>query len=242
MTIIVVASILCIFYICDYYLEQKKADKVNDQLSAAVEFDITRESGDEKKEKKIDISKMMEKYPNACGYLYCEDFLSYPVLQTEDNDFYLEHDAFGNYNKYGSIYFDFRCTTSSKKYIIYGHNMKNGSMFGNLDKLKDEKFLNDHKDFILAIRNKTYDCEILYTAFTTAGSNWYELEYQKNDDIADFAKNMEINAYNKTGAFPDENDGLLLLSTCTSGNGRYVVLLSIKNLETDNFSKALYEN
>lgn len=239
MAIIVAAAAFCIYYIADYHLEQKRVDKVNIEIATDVVIVDAHDKAKGKK-KQIDISKMMEKYPNACGYIYSEDFISYPVLQCDNNDFYLKHDVYGNYSEYGSIYFDFRCTSSSRKYIMYGHNMNNGSMFGNLDKLKDSQFLEKHKDFLVAIRNNTYECEIVYTAYTTAGSNWYELEYQEKDDIENFVNNMENSAYNKTGAKIGENDGLLLLSTCTTGNGRYVVLLKIKDLIIDDNEETLY--
>ena len=75
--------------------------------------------------------------------------IDYPVMQTVDNEYYLDHDFGQNYDKNGCIFMDKDCDVidRSTNLIIYGHHMKSGAMFGQLDKYADESFYQEHQTF-----------------------------------------------------------------------------------------------
>ena len=83
---------------------------------------------------------LQETYPDAIGWIYIPDTsINYPIMQGEDNDFYLTHGTDGRSLKCGCIELDYRCENRFQNNfnILYGHNMKNGSMFANVCRFKD---------------------------------------------------------------------------------------------------------
>ena len=72
--------------------------------------------------------------------------IDYPVMQTSDNEYYLDHNLKQQYDKNGSIFMDKDCDVlePSTNFILYGHHMRNGSMFGNLDLYEKESYYKEH--------------------------------------------------------------------------------------------------
>lgn len=82
---------------------------------------------------------------NLVGWLSIEKTnIDYPIVQTNNNDYYLSHDFWNNYSPAGVPFIDFQTNLSSNNMIIYGHNMKNGTMFSNLTQYKNEDFYKEH--------------------------------------------------------------------------------------------------
>ena len=102
-------------------------------------------------EMEVDFKALREKNPDTVGWLYVGSCgISYPIVQGEDNDYYMNHTFEGTVNSSGAIIMDYR----DDKYLkdcntfIYGHNMKNGSMFGSLKKLLKDETLYDSDPYI----------------------------------------------------------------------------------------------
>mgnify|MGYP001067073741 CR=1 FL=1 len=101
--------------------------------------------------------------------------ISYPVMHTPpDPQKYLRRNFYGEYSQSGVPFIDGRCSLQSTNLIIYGHNMKNGTMFSDLKKYLDSEFLNAHR----TVKFETVDgircftvTEILRTDITDA---WYD--------------------------------------------------------------------
>lgn len=90
-----------------------------------------------------------------------ETSINYPVVQGVDNSYYLKHMADGSYNDSGAIFVDFRSESdfSDSLTIIYGHNMKNGTMFSGLAKYKKQKFYDEHPVALILPPEKNYQLE-----------------------------------------------------------------------------------
>ena len=87
--------------------------------------------------------------------------IDYPVVQGEDNDFYLNHGFNKEYLSSGSIFLDYRNNFNDDfNSVIYGHHMRNRTMFGELMKFKEEEFFKNNKDITITTKDKTYDYEI----------------------------------------------------------------------------------
>lgn len=87
-------------------------------------------------------------YPDAIGWLYIPDTaINYPIMQSGDNDFYLHHGYKGSYLKAGSIFLDYRCENRfmNPVNIVYGHNMRNGSMFAGVLNFADPAYFDNHR-------------------------------------------------------------------------------------------------
>ena len=124
---------------------------------------IELEEGEKKKELKsnenredfpemeVDFKALREKNPDTVGWLYVGSCgISYPIVQGEDNDYYMNHTFEGTVNSSGAIIMDYRDDKYLKDWntFIYGHNMKNGSMFGSLKKLLNDETLYDSDPYI----------------------------------------------------------------------------------------------
>lgn len=98
----------------------------------------------------IDFEALQKENPDTIGWIQIEGTqVNYPIVQGTDNDFYLNHDFNGNESVAGSIYLDFESQGDfdGRNNILYGHNMKNGSMFKDVVRYKDESFFNEHQYF-----------------------------------------------------------------------------------------------
>ena len=160
----------------------------------------------------------------------------YPVMQSVDNEYYLDHVFGPNYDKNGCIFMDKDCDVidRSTNLIIYGHHMKSGAMFGQLDKYADESFYQEHQTFQFdTIYEKgTYQVAYAFQAQVLledeVAFKYYQFidvnsEAEFNSNIAAMA---EMSLYN-TGITPVYGDELVTLSTCDrsqGAEGRFVVV------------------
>ena len=107
-------------------------ETVNTEVTTATQTVLADDVIEELKEQ---AQELQESYPDAIGWIYVPDTnINYPIMQGEDNDFYLTHGTDGRSLKCGCIELDFRCENRFQNNfnILYGHNMKNGSMFANV--------------------------------------------------------------------------------------------------------------
>ena len=97
-----------------------------------------------------DFKKLKEENPDTIGWIHIPDTkISYPIVQGTDNDFYLKHDFNGEASVAGSIYLDYESEGDfeGRNNILYGHNMKNGSMFKDIVRYKDPSYFKEHQYF-----------------------------------------------------------------------------------------------
>ncbi|MBS6955258.1 MAG: class B sortase [Enterocloster asparagiformis] len=100
----------------------------------------------------IDFDALRAENPDTIGWITIDGTnINYPIVQGTDNDFYLNHDFNGQENIAGAIYLDFESQGNwdGRNNIIYGHNMKNGSMFKDVVKYKDEAYFKEHQFFTI---------------------------------------------------------------------------------------------
>lgn len=180
----------------------------------------------------VDFETLQEINPDVVGWIYCADTqINYPILRGETNSTYLKRMYDGAYNDAGSIFMDYRHASdfSDRNIVIYGHNMKNGSMFHSINDFVSQDYFDRHTEWYILTPNKTYKIEIFASLITSYADNLklyqaisYETEqwYGKLEDIYKFAK-----AKNE-GVAISEEDNLVLLSTCnySFSNARCVLL------------------
>ncbi len=162
--------------------------------------------------------------------------IDYPVMQTVDNEYYLDHDFGQNYDKNGCIFMDKDCDVidRSTNLIIYGHHMKSGAMFGHLDKYTDESFYQEHQTFQFdTIYEKgTYQVVYAFQAKVLAEDEiafkYYQfIDANSEDEFNSNMAAMAAMALYDTGITPVYGDELVTLSTCDrsqGSEGRFVVV------------------
>lgn len=178
----------------------------------------------------VDFAALQGVNPDVVGWIYIEalDGISYPVVQGEDNEEYLHTTYENNYNFAGTIFIDYEnsrdftdCNT-----LVYGHNMKNGSMFGQLKKFsEDQTTYEKSKYFWIFTPEKDYRYEIISAYTTGVNSDTYTLFKGPGDEFQEYLDT--IKGYSEIETDDTEltiKDRIVTLSTCTGNDAtRYVV-------------------
>ena len=156
------------------------------------------------------------------GYIKIEDTnIDYPIILGEDNDFYLTHDINGKKAVRGSIFLDYRNAYPKRRrnLCLYGHNMKDKSMFTNLHKYEDESFMRSHMQFDMELFGKKYSCQVIYVAqIDYRDYNFIRTKFDDDQAFLDFINE----ALTKQARFKDKDyvpsadDQLVTLVTCVS--------------------------
>lgn len=170
------------------------------------------------------------------GWVKIDDtYIDYPVLQTVNNDYYLNHNFDQEEDKNGSIFLDKDCSIypRSTNLILYGHHMRSGRMFGQLNKYSSEKFYKEHKyiQFDTIYEKDTYEVMYVFRSKIYEESEIVFKYYQFTDAVSEteFESNMmqmaDMSLYD-TGVSAEYGDELLTLSTCDyyTSDGRFVVV------------------
>lgn len=126
----------------------RASEEISESSTAWIEKtgEANREELKEREKEPVILGKyagLYEENPDLAGWLSIEGMkIDYPVMQCEDDEYYLHRDFYGNEDKYGCLYVRERAdvNTPGTNFVIYGHNMRDGSMFGDLDLYKDEEF------------------------------------------------------------------------------------------------------
>lgn len=161
--------------------------------------------------------------------------IDYPVMQTVNNEYYLDHNFNQEYDKNGSIFLDTSCSIypRSTNLIIYGHHMKSGKMFGSLQKYQNESYYEDHKyiEFDTIYEQGTYEIMFVFRdkVYSQEDVNfkYYEfIDANSEEEFYSYMDEMAAASYYDTGVIPQYGDQLLTLSTCDyqQDNGRFVVV------------------
>ena len=130
--------------ICHYSeSEETYKDIVANVVTIKDADDINEQEGEKLEQAPItvDFNALLSQNKDVVGWLYCENTpVNYPIVQSDDNDYYLRRMLNGKYNIAGTVFMDYRCRSdySSLNTIIYGHNMKNDSMFGTFTDYKSQ--------------------------------------------------------------------------------------------------------
>lgn len=146
--------------------------------------------------------------------------IDYPVLYSGDNTEYLRHDLYGREHTAGSIFLEGlnQPDFSDHYIIIYGHNMRDGSMFGSLDKYKEQTFWEKNPYFTLYTETMAYRYQIFACQNAANGGSVYKIGYEPGMEYQNLINSMVENSLIETGIHPDSSQKIMTLSTCT-GSG-----------------------
>ena len=141
-----------------------------------------------------------------------------PVLQGDDNDYYLNHDAYGNSNFMGSIYLDYRVSIdSSKKLLIYGHNSSNIDMpFKILEEFYDKDYYDNHKYMVLTTSNARKVYEIFSVYVEPTDYSYMNINFKSDEDYLNHLKKLKSKSMYDTGVEVSSDDEILILQTCST--------------------------
>jgi len=163
------------------------------------------------------LEALREINPDFAGWISIDDFINYPVVRGKDNDYYLNMTFSGQKNPSGAVFMDYRNETGfdSPVCILYGHNMKDRSMFAQLHKYRESAFMEEHPDIAIV----TPEGEVLvYRVFAARLVNDVNRAYKLNFADSEAAARVFPKA-------PEGASRFLLLSTCTNSSYDFERLL-----------------
>lgn len=165
--------------------------------------------------------------------------IDYPVMQKTGNEYYLHHDFYGEENRHGCLFVKdiADVNTPGDCFIIYGHNMKDGTMFGDLDEYRSEEYYKEHSmlKFDSLYEEREYEIMAVFLSHVykegEEGFRYYDF-YTADTEKAfqEFYENVTENALYDTGVTAVYGDTFLMLSTCAyhEEDGRLVVVAKQK--------------
>lgn len=172
---------------------------------------------------------------DVAGWIYSEDTpISYPFLQSPDNDYYLYRLVDGKQNPSGSLFLDFRnqFDMSDWNSVIYGHNMHDGTMFASLIEYKKQEYYEAHPVMYLLTPEKQYKVELVAGILARADASFYDFPVPEDRREAVVAGWLEDSTFEtKVQIQPD--DRFVTLSTCSYefSDARYVVIGVLREIE-----------
>ncbi len=245
------AAVACIGYFAYYYYMTYRTENSRNELAERKENSIYTTTVPEvnvgvtvhKTEENYEVPDILSEYQSLynsnrslVGWIKIEDTnIDYPVMQTVDNEYYLKHDFDQNYDKNGCIFLDTNCSLipRSTNLIVYGHHMKSGKMFGQLDKYMEQEFWAQHPSFQFDTIYEKGTYLVMYVfksrIYTEDEITFKYYQFIDVNSETEFNSNMNemaaMSLYD-TGVTATYGDQILTLSTCdqTRDAGRFVVV------------------
>ena len=143
--------------------------------------------------------------------------VDYPIVKTSNNNFYLNHNILKKEDSSGAIFMDFRndIEIMDKNTILYGHNMKNGTMFKGLMKYKDEDFLKENKIISFSTLYEDIKWEIFSAYVTDINFYYIQVNFKNSYEYESFLNNIKGKSMFDTSIDLNSSDNILTLSTCS---------------------------
>jgi sortase B len=245
-----VLFVFSIYHVISYYLDEfqnnKKIDQVQElyysdrnqpieQYKPIVQYKPINSDAVNLSDNSIEIDKtvpktvqerfkkLLQTNEDVVGWLRIDGTkVDYPVLQSEDNDFYLKHDIQKDKNVNGSIFMDHRnnIETNNRHIIVYGHNMKNRTMFAALLNYESRWYLKQHPiiEFDTLYGNEKWG--IFSVHFTDTDYDYIQTDFIDDGHFRSYIDNLQKKSLHKSQIELSDKDVVLTLSTCSSSSDK----------------------
>lgn len=168
----------------------------------------------------IDWEALSDEYPGIVGWIFLPALeISYPVMQAGDNEYYLHRDPSENYLYAGSIFMDCSCGAdlTNLNTVLYGHNMRNGTMFGRLKKYNNTEILESCPYFWYSTPNQDYLLRIFSIHVVSVNGEAYLISFEDSETYAGWVSDMLAGSEMDTGVETVPKDSrVMTLSTCNN--------------------------
>ena len=223
--LIIGLNVYTLFFLWTRYNNEKH----NEELLEDVEQYINPNDIYEDKYKfmNIDFSRLKQLNADTVSYLVVDGSkISYPVVQTSDNKYYLNHSFDKEENNAGWVFMDYRNSPNflDKNTIIYGHNRLTGTMFGSLKELLEDSYYHEDTHYIyLYTENKIYVFEV-FSVYTIQKETYYlKTSFSTNKEYEKFLTILQNRSKYSFPCTVTNHDKIITLSTCSGNDDRTVV-------------------
>ncbi len=191
----------------------------------------------QKTERMLKLEELQQDNSDIVAWIEIEKTnINYPVLQCSNNDYYMNHNYKKEYSVGGSIFLDkdYDWNIPSDNLLIYGHNLKNGTMFQNLLKYQNKSFFESHPTIRFTTNKEdsiyeiiaVFKSKIYYKTDTNVFRYYYFINAKNENEYNDFVNNAKKASLYDTGKTAQYGDSLMTLSTCAyhTKDGRFAVV------------------
>ncbi|BBH24940.1 SrtB family sortase [Paenibacillus baekrokdamisoli] len=173
-------------------------------------------------------AQLKEINEDIVGWIQIPDTeIDYPIVQGEDNEYYLKHTFEKIKNVSGAIFMDYRNDPELQdaNTIVYGHHMKNGTMFKALQNYKDLDFFNKHRIIMYDTPTGHYEWEVFSVYVTSTEFYYIQPTFKTNEQYATFLNKIHSKSMHPSEITLVDQDRILTLSTCSYefDNARLVI-------------------
>jgi len=184
----------------------------------------------------VNFEELLEKNNDTVGWIMVEGTkVNYPIVQTNDNDYYLDHAFNKSSNIGGWIFADYRSDLENfgRNTIIYGHNMNNKTMFGSIPSmLKDSYLNNSDTNYIKISTPSSNSVWKVFSVYSIEPEVYYLKTNFKDEPFERFLNTLKDRSIYNFGTEVTSNDKIITLSTCDdTGTKRIVVHAKMINIE-----------
>lgn len=234
------AVLIAVIAVSGFVLEKKLNEY---RLADEYKVSVTKEY---KKANGVDFDKLKARNKDVVGWIRIPDTrVDYPVVQGEDNKYYLHRNLDGNYVYDGTIFVDAAVEQPFESYstVIYGHRMASGAMFAAIKYYKDADFMKKHPVVYVETPDKTYELTVVAFCGMDADTEIYTTDFYDGLDEAyagalskdAFVDLIRAQALVRSGEPFSSDDRFAVLSTCkrSSGNGRLQLVCTVHEVATE---------
>ena len=225
--IFIIVAIVSSINIINWLRENKESQSILEEISSKVT--IVEEVDENIQEKyKVNLGELKQINPDTVSWLKVEGTeIEYPVVKARDNSYYLNKSFNKTSNSAGWVFMDYRNNTNGtdKNIVIYGHNRKDGSMFGTLkDIFQEDWYSNEQNKYITYITENEYCTYEIFSAYRIQAEDYYITTNFKSDaEFEQFVNKLKSRSFKDFGTEVNSNDQILTLSTCSNADYRVAV-------------------
>lgn len=199
--VLILIIFICIYNISEKLIEYNKADNSYEKIRV------------EKEEENL-----YDKYEDYRGWIKIDNTnINYPIVQGKDNLFYLDKDINKNYLSSGSIFMNYlNHGFNDENTVLFGHHMRNKTMFAQLKKYKEKEFFYGDNDIVIEVENdKVLKYKVFSAYVTDSKDNYIKTNFDDKDQYKEFLEDIKNKSQYKSDIDVNENDKIITLSTCS---------------------------
>ena len=213
-----------------WYKDKTNNNKIAEQIKSTVI--VEEENGDEYT---VDFNKLKEQNNETIAWLKVNNTnVEYPVVKGTNNSFYLNHSFDKSNNSAGWIFADYRnkFDNTDKNIVIYGHNMRDGSMFGSMLNILNAKWYENEENTNITLYTENEKCMYkVFSVYKIENEDYYiKTEFKNDNEFEDFIKTLKKRSIKDFNVDVSKDDNILTLSTCANNN-KYRVVLHAKKVK-----------
>lgn len=216
-----------------WYKDKTNNNKIAEQIKSTVIVEDKNED-ENKEEYTVDFNKLKEQNNETVAWIKVNNTnVEYPVVRATNNSFYLNHSFDKSKNLAGWIFADYKnkFDNTDKNIVIYGHNMRDDSMFGSLKNILNSDWYNNEENTNIALytENEKYIYKV-FSIYKIESEDYYiKTEFSNDNEFEKFIKTLKKRSIKNFNIDISKEDSILTLSTCANNNKYRVVLHSKKN-------------